>query len=509
MRDYPPHVLRLHLVDLWEFLRQKDRPWGMTPRFVPQTLAGPHHYRTRKHHLPSITRELIRHHPARAFRRLTASRGDTFPAVTPPTLSEGSTRAHAILQTSVPSHLRGPDVLEMHPVFSDADATPAWADVPPPSENASPSSSYSDDYKPPSPTADRDGILFYSRAGITQRIAPPQITHTQSDTTLQVKLQSSVPNELRRATSLERLKVLEPLETLHTDLVEHLKIPWSEDFRPGYGVNALTGEFTARSAFKDFKMVESSKLGESHTTVEHLKWQTVKELRDDFEISVGATVNVLCPQVGANAKIATLLSKNTSTSTILVEYRVDANFAVDYIPNVELQEGLDRLSDEEFRAKYGDYYIAGCQKGYSCRMIAECKINEGKVTEGLQREAEAFVKECFTGKLKFDNSESTTKRFSLLSVIVDTEGCLADISNMSSVAVADVPQTLSQLELRKNTPGVPRVAYLYHYSALRSCMLSRRMQVPWAMFDRARVLRGGVCPPSGLSATPCPRRISL
>jgi hypothetical protein len=159
-----------------------------------------------------------------------------------------------------------------------------------------------------------------------------------------------------------------------------MNIPWSENFRPGFGVNALTGEFMARNAFRPFKMVESSKPGKSRISVERLQWKGVKDLQDGFEMEVGGTVNVPCP-IGANAKIASVLSQHKSTSTILVQYKVDANFAIDYIPDVRLKEGLDKLPDNDFRKQYGDYYIAGYQKAYSCRMIAVCKCVSRHITQ--------------------------------------------------------------------------------------------------------------------------------
>jgi hypothetical protein len=119
-------------------------------------------------------------------------------------------------------------------------------------------------------------------------------------------------------------------------------------------------------------MVESAKSGKSRITVERLQWKGVNELRDGFEVELGTTVNVL--PIGANAKIASVLSQNSSSSTILVQYKVESTFTAEFIPeNVRLKEGLEKLPDKEFREQFGDYYIVGCQRAYSCRMIVVCK----------------------------------------------------------------------------------------------------------------------------------------
>ncbi|KAJ7129164.1 hypothetical protein C8R44DRAFT_776063 [Mycena epipterygia] len=357
----------------------------------------------------------------------------------------------------------------------------------------------SPDKKRPSSSGSDKGRTSPSPKGF-KKASAPKIATTESEHPEDATLQPPAHNQHRRTTSLharEKPPVLVPSDssaastrstkTPHTILEQLVKIPWSETFRLGFGVNALTGEFTARSALRPFKMVESSTPGKSRVSVERLQWKGVKDLRDEFEMEIGGTVNVLCP-VGANAKIASVLSKNTSASTILVQYKVDSDFTPEFIPgNVRLKEGLENLPDN-FRDLYGDYYIAGCQRAYSCRMIVVCKVNEETVTEGLEREVVALVDRFFKGKIKVVDIEKQTTSFSLLSVIVDTVGCSADPTSVFSVAVEDAPKTLSKV--LKNAPGVPRVAFLYHYSSLDSCNLSLRVNVRKDMFIRADLMRG-------------------
>ncbi|KAJ7167718.1 hypothetical protein C8R46DRAFT_1093899 [Mycena filopes] len=309
----------------------------------------------------------------------------------------------------------------------------------------------------------------------------------------------SVPQR-RRTNSLqakEKPKALttdapsKPSKVPQTILERLVKIPWSETYRRGFGINALTGEFIPRSALQDgaFKMNDSSVPGESTITTDRLEWRGVEDLQNGFEIEAGGTVNVL--PIGANAKFASILSKNTSKSTILVQYKVEAGFAPDYIPpeNVKLKAGLSKLSGDEFRAQFGDYYIAGYQKAYSCRMIVVCKINEDTVTKSLEREVKATVENYFKGGIKVFDIEKQSKSFSLLSVIVDADGCSTDANSVFSatVTVADAPRTLKNV--LKRTPGVPRVAYLYRYSDVESCKLSPKLDVPKDMFEKARDMR--------------------
>jgi hypothetical protein len=73
----------------------------------------------------------------------------------------------------------------------------------------------------------------------------------------------------------------------------------------------------------------------------------------------------------------------------------------------------------------------------------------------------ALVGSYFKGGIKLVDIKKQTTAFSLLSVIVDAEGCSVDTTNIFSVGVPDAPQTLSKV--LKNAPGVPRIAVLYHY----------------------------------------------
>ncbi|KAJ7739867.1 hypothetical protein B0H16DRAFT_61047 [Mycena metata] len=349
------------------------------------------------------------------------------------------------------------------------------------------------------PKARNDGAKRPSPSPPRPKLAvpPPKIEKAKSErsNTPDLATKRSVPQR-RRTNSLqakEKPKVLvtnspnQLSQTPYTELEPHAKIPWVSTFREGFGINALTGEFMAQSALQDFDMKESSKPGNSQISVERLQWTGVKDLQDGFEIEAGGTVNVLGP-IGANAKFASVLSQTTSTSTILIQYKVEADFSVDWIPkSVKLKPGLDKLTDKEFRAEYGDYFIAGYQKAYSCRMIVVCKINEEAVTKSLEQEVVALVDRYFKGKIKFFDIEKQTESFSFLSVIVDADGCSTDASSVFSVPVADAPKTLKNV--LKNPRGVPRVAFLYHYSRLGSCKLSRRVDVPKDLFEKVRAMR--------------------
>ncbi|KAJ7739885.1 hypothetical protein B0H16DRAFT_1568184 [Mycena metata] len=274
----------------------------------------------------------------------------------------------------------------------------------------------------------------------------------------------------------------------HTELDQQTEIPWADSLRVGHGFDALAGVSKAGTVFQGFEIERSSQSKHMQIHVEHLTWQTVEEWRNKVEIGVGASVNLPSPQVGANAKIAQILAKHATTSTILVQCTIDATFPPEYIleDTIRLQPGPHTLSATDFRAKYGDYYVSGYQRGYSCRLIAICQTHEEKATHGLELKAEAYVRNYVNAKGAVDKSQTAANNFSVHNVILLTEGCTVDPRILSG-DLSDINKTLSYLNVSENL-GLRRVAYLYHYSAL-SYNLSPRVDVPLHMFTRARRLR--------------------
>lgn len=75
-----------------------------------------------------------------------------------------------------------------------------------------------------------------------------------------------------------------------------------------------------------------------------------------------------------HAKVSKFMSQNSSSSTVLVQYRLEGRFEEEILQEpIRFKHGCTDLPKEKFREKYGDYWIAGQQKGYSCTVIAVCK----------------------------------------------------------------------------------------------------------------------------------------
>ncbi|KAF8829952.1 hypothetical protein HHX47_DHR2000189 [Lentinula edodes] len=275
-----------------------------------------------------------------------------------------------------------------------------------------------------------------------------------------------------------------------TELQREVKIPWSETFRLGFGVDALTGESMAGTAITSFKMSGSPRPKQVKTYVDTLHWNGIKSLQDQYDIEIGGTVNVAPASISMSTRISSLLSKNASASTVLIQYRVIGEFEPEFIPsNVALQNGLSDLSEDDFRDKYGDYYLAGRQRGYGCRMVIVCQVDDKSVTDKAEVEAQALVENFFKAGAGHSNVKSRSKSCSILHVMIETYGCSADASYLSNGLLSPKDALAALPKIMKDPKGTPRIGILYHYSTLKHCKLPRSVTVHSDVFAKIHEMR--------------------
>ncbi|KAK7032508.1 hypothetical protein VNI00_013077 [Paramarasmius palmivorus] len=282
----------------------------------------------------------------------------------------------------------------------------------------------------------------------------------------------------------------------YTELHQEVKVPWGDTFRLGYGVDALTGDPTTRCALAPFR--ESStrrRIKTTNTTINVLQWDDLKQLADGIELEAGVgTVNATSYQlpVELRAKLSSTLSASTSAKTVLVQYKTVGEFEVEFLPkDIALKKELRGMAALDFREQYGDYYIAGCQYGYSCRALVICRMNEQVDSNDFEAEAKAHVENALRIGVKSTDSKDHANKCTMLHVVIDTKGCSANMSTISDSNISSITATLRSLaQVTKNAPGTPQAAYLHHYSSLDHAVLSRRLEgVHYDLFKKAHQMR--------------------
>ncbi|KAK7054017.1 FHA domain-containing protein [Favolaschia claudopus] len=284
----------------------------------------------------------------------------------------------------------------------------------------------------------------------------------------------------------------------HTDLERQVRIPWSEACMRGYGLDAVTGAYTGATVFQKGGSFVEKWDRKTNTKVSQLQWQTAREMQDDFNIGVGTTVNVLSHYaVRANANIMRMVWQKETPSTILVQYKHEVHLTLDSsLPDIPVREEVQQLDEAAFTQRFGHYYVAGYDKVYRCCMTVKCKTKEETVTRSHALEAIAIVEKYLKGGIEFSDLNKETSKWSLLGVVVDTEGYSGGFNLSHKILNLKIaPRTLSKIlnaKLPKGSSegGFPHAVVLKHYSTLPSLRhVSRRIAVPPLNFERARVMR--------------------
>jgi hypothetical protein len=93
-------------------------------------------------------------------------------------------------------------------------------------------------------------------------------------------------------------------------------------------------------------------------------------------MNIEGTVNVLPvapPSARLSALIASAASETNSSETLLVEYTSSGRWEMEYLRSPDINNDVNKLSKDRFREKYGDYYIAGYQRGYEIYGVFHCR----------------------------------------------------------------------------------------------------------------------------------------
>lgn len=149
------------------------------------------------------------------------------------------------------------------------------------------------------------------------------------------------------------------------------------------GLNALTGGVAA----SPFKTVLNLKLDSVHW--QEITYNAAEEATSSFQhknISSSGTISVEVPPGLSHAQVESFTtgfgldkSKEVSQRAIKYYFRKKGKFEIDQLDlgGLQLNDNARRLLEErkydQFRNKYGDYFVTGQQKLFSFKVVMECK----------------------------------------------------------------------------------------------------------------------------------------
>ncbi len=178
------------------------------------------------------------------------------------------------------------------------------------------------------------------------------------------------------------------LGTVQTELEQIISgLGWTEGFRLGEGIDAVTGSQTA-SALQPFtiqqKTVKSSQ--------EHYRFvQNDSAYNEEVEASASGKYNIEGIQVSASTKYLQEVKYSEVAITLLATYEVIYN-GYDEASEYQFTEAAKGLLAEpaRFRSAFGDYFLAGYQRGsrflgvYACQATSAEKMIEFQASFGAE-----------------------------------------------------------------------------------------------------------------------------
>ncbi|KAF5383895.1 hypothetical protein D9757_007384 [Collybiopsis confluens] len=264
----------------------------------------------------------------------------------------------------------------------------------------------------------------------------------------------------------------------------------------GQGVDALTGQALSH-ALASFKE-PTPKDGSTCSRLSHVIEQ-FHQLNTDIEIGENVTVNIGTPSVSAIETAKIIKSETSSDKKFTIECRVVGQYEYDQLDlkdlqlNSEAQKTLDKSIDD-FRRKYGDYFVAGYRRRYRSYMVAVCETTEKSKTTDAQLEARAKFQDFLNAGANAERSTVDSDKYKVFRTYISQYGCHSvlpapgqQFSLLSIPSKITLESALDALKEASSKPpqyhGIPKEAVLWHYSLLPGVSgMDREIGVPPKIF---------------------------
>ncbi|KAL0568115.1 hypothetical protein V5O48_013875 [Marasmius crinis-equi] len=276
-------------------------------------------------------------------------------------------------------------------------------------------------------------------------------------------------------------------------LPQTLQIPWDDTLghRLGFGVDAFTHRGIPVSPFETLDSAgRERKISSSNTVFEFIDSHDTSTFTTSrgFEVSVG-TGNVQIPPITAEcgASVNDIVLRSSSQRLFLVHILCVGLFEAEYISaSTPIKKGLNPRT-----SGFGEYYIAGQQAGYYCRVIVVCQTKHQTLSEEFRSDVVAHFQKVVSGKFSASQSTSHSSGWTVLQTVTETRGCKAPSIPIASSSDNQQLETLSEslLSVSRDAPGTPFTAILHHYSTLDP-IFDRKMEgISRETFDRVHEMR--------------------
>ena len=163
--------------------------------------------------------------------------------------------------------------------------------------------------------------------------------------------------------------------------------PWQKSYQLGLGVDAITGQLRA-SAVKPFTVTPA---GQKSTEFIYSLVQSESDLQSMISGSVKAAYNLEGVNVSASTSFLNEMAVSELSVTLVAQVSIEeSQYALAQKNELNVTPG------EDFRSKYGDYFVAGYRAGSSLYAIYQCRFSSAEQRSKFTAAMAADVPQVFS-----------------------------------------------------------------------------------------------------------------
>jgi hypothetical protein len=240
---------------------------------------------------------------------------------------------------------------------------------------------------------------------------------------------------------------------------------WLDEYNLGYGLNAVTGSISPKSAID---LTNSSVTSAKHFTVNQKVHSISSEsdFKNAMNLSGNVKFNIGAGEASSQTSYSSSIDYSETTTTIIAHSNKSS---LDYesidLDNVKLTDDAQKLlhkNIDEFRSIYGDYFVSGAKVG--CHLVAMyvCTAKSSESMKDFKASASASYGGLFSSKgtAEFLNTAKSHDITTTFKYII--YGANKDIPTNFD----DIPSALLWFNDPKNTENTPEKAFITHYSEI-------------------------------------------
>lgn len=242
-------------------------------------------------------------------------------------------------------------------------------------------------------------------------------------------------------------------------------LAWLDPYNMGYGLNAVTGSISPKSAVD----ITNSSVNSAKNFTVNQKVQSISnesDYKSEMNLSGNVEFNIGAGKASSETSYLSSVDYSETTTTIIAHSnRYSSDYEKINLDNLKLTDDAQKLLDQDinkFRDIYGDYFVSGATVGCSLVAMYVCTATSTESMKDFKESASASYGNLFSSKgtAEFLN---TAKSHNITTTFKYTiYGANKDIP----INLDDIPSALSWFNDPKNTENIPQKAFITHYSEI-------------------------------------------